>query len=175
MELWRNVSQRGLLIATYDRLKGIFWWGHNSCSGGSSSPWTLGTARVSASQPAVSPSCPTLTRAELPLLDSCVCALRVSSVVSDTFLHCRLWQDSLSGSGFSMWEYWSMLANTDHRTLLEHYITFCPNRQNPEWLAMSEPLWPKQLHHLHTWPSQGQTQSLLRSKSQWTNHMQSWK
>ena len=35
-------------------------------------------------------------------------------------------------------------------------------------------LQPKQLHHLHTWPSQGQTQVLrgsLRSKSQWTTHM----
>ena len=36
----------------------------------------------------------------------------------------------------------------------------------------------KQLHHLHTWPSQGQTQVLqgsLRSKPQWTTHMQRWK
>jgi len=45
-----------------------------------------------------------------------------------------------------------------------------------------KPLRPKQLHHLYTWPSQGQTQVLqgsLRSNSgqqpQWTTHMQSWK
>ena len=48
----------------------------------------------------------------------------------------------------------------------------------PEYLVLPEPLQPKQLHHLHTWPSQGQTQVLqgsLRSKPQWTTHMQRWK
>ena len=48
----------------------------------------------------------------------------------------------------------------------------------PEYLVLSEPLRPKQLHHLHTWPSQGQTQALqgsLRSKRQWVTHMQGWK
>ena len=30
----------------------------------------------------------------------------------------------------------------------------------PEYLVLLEPLKPKQLHHLHTWPSQGQTQVL---------------
>ena len=47
-----------------------------------------------------------------------------------------------------------------------------------EYLLLSESLRPKQLHHLHTWPSEGQTQALqgsLRSKPQWTTHMQSWK
>ena len=37
-----------------------------------------------------------------------------------------------------------------------------------------ETLQPKQLHHLHTWPSLGQTQVLqgsLRSKPQWMTHM----
>ena len=36
---------------------------------------------------------------------------------------------------------------------------------------LPEPLGPKKLHHLHTWPSLGQTQVLqgsLRSKPQWT-------
>ena len=45
----------------------------------------------------------------------------------------------------------------------------------PEYLVLPEPLQPKQLHHCHTWPSQGQTQVLqgsLRSKPQWTTHMQ---
>ena len=47
-----------------------------------------------------------------------------------------------------------------------------------EYLVLPEPLQPKQLHHLHTWPSLGQTQVLqgsLRSKPQWTTHMQRWK
>ena len=48
----------------------------------------------------------------------------------------------------------------------------------PEYLVLSEPLRPKQLHHLHTWPLQGQTQVLqgsLRSKLQWMTHIQRWK
>ena len=43
---------------------------------------------------------------------------------------------------------------------------------------MPESLRPKQLHHLHTWPSLGQTQVLqgsLKSKLQWKTHMQKWK
>ena len=59
-----------------------------------------------------------------------------------------------------MQEYQSVLANTDCYTLLEHYITCYPNRQIPQCLMLPEFLWPKQLHHLHTWPSQGQTQGL---------------
>ena len=31
---------------------------------------------------------------------------------------------------------------------------------SPEYLVLPEPLRLKQLHHLHTWPSQGQTQVL---------------
>ena len=45
----------------------------------------------------------------------------------------------------------------------------------PENLVLPE---PKQLLHLHTWPSERQTQALqgsLRSKPQWTIHMQRWK
>ena len=34
---------------------------------------------------------------------------------------------------------------------------------SPEYLVLPEPLRPKQLHHLHTWPSQGQTQALQGS------------
>ena len=48
---------------------------------------------------------------------------------------------------------------------------------NPEYLVLPEPLGPKQLHHLHTWPSPGQThvlQGSLRSKPQWKTRMQSW-
>ena len=43
---------------------------------------------------------------------------------------------------------------------------------------LQEALKPKQLHHLHTWPSQGQThllQGRLKSKPQWKTHMQRWK
>ena len=43
---------------------------------------------------------------------------------------------------------------------------------------LPEHLWSKQLHHLHAWPSQGQTQVLqgsLRSKLQWMTHIQRWK
>ena len=39
--------------------------------------------------------------------------------------------------------------------------------KSPEYLMLPEPLQPKQLHHLHTWPSQGKIQVLqdsLRSK-----------
>ena len=45
----------------------------------------------------------------------------------------------------------------------------------PEYLALPEPLRPKQLYHLHTWPSQGQTlvlQGSLRSKPQWSTLME---
>ena len=46
---------------------------------------------------------------------------------------------------------------------------------SPEYLVLPESLLPKQLHHLHTWPSQGQTQVLqgsLRSKPQWMTNIQ---
>ena len=49
---------------------------------------------------------------------------------------------------------------------------------SPEYLVLLEPLQPKQLHHLHTWISQGQTQVFqgsLRSKLQQMTHMQRWK
>ena len=42
-------------------------------------------------------------------------------------------------------------------------------------LVLPGALISKQQHHLYTWPAQGQTQVLqgsLRSKTQWTTHMQ---
>ena len=36
----------------------------------------------------------------------------------------------------------------------------------PEYLMLPEPLQPKQLHNLHIWPSQGQTQVLQGSLEQ---------
>ena len=62
---------------------------------------------------------------------SCLYALRVALVVSDSW-PCRLsFQASLQERGFSRQEYWSVLANTGHHTLLEHYISCCPSHQLP--------------------------------------------
>ena len=84
----------------------------------------------------------------------------------------------LSVRGLSRQEYWSLLAKTCCHTLLRHYMSCCHSCQLFEHLVLPEPLQPKQLHHLHTWPSEGQTQVLqrsLRSKPQGTAHMQRWK
>ena len=102
---------------------------------------------------------------------SCVYMLRVSLVLSDSLRPCRLWPARLlcQGGGCSWQEYWSVLASTGCHTLLEHYISCCPSCQIPEHVVLPEPLQTKQLYHLHTWPSQGQTQVLqgsLRSKPQ---------
>ena len=40
---------------------------------------------------------------------------------------------------------------------------------SPEYLVLPEPLRPKQLHHLHTWPSQGQTQVLHLQSTPWSH------
>ena len=64
--LQRKTGQRGLFIASYKRLEKTTLIGHNSCSGGSLRPCTLGATRVPASQAAVPPSCSTLTGADLP-------------------------------------------------------------------------------------------------------------
>jgi len=127
--------------------------------------------------------------AQPPLGQSChrqkksyVQACRVTLVVSDSLWPCGLWLARLlcQGEGFSRQEYWSVLANTGCHTLLQHYNS-CWGiiaANSPEYLIPPEPLTLKQLHHLHTWPSQGQTQVLqgsLRSKPQWRTHMQRWK
>ena len=74
-------------------------------------------------------------------------------------------QISLSGrEAVSRQEYWSVLANTGCYILLDDFIPCCPSCQLPSVPGAS---W----HHLHTWPSQGQTQALqgsLRSNPQWT-------
>ena len=80
--------------------------------------------------------------------------------------------------GASRQQHWSVLANTGCHTLLEAIFPAAPAANSPEDLVLPEPLRPKQLPHRHTWPSQGQTQALqgsLRSKPQWTTHMQRWK
>ena len=156
------------------------WQGHNSCRG-SPCPCTLGTARVPASRATMPPSCSTLTGAELPQAKK-VLHLCIQGRFGHVWLFATLWtvscQASLSERGFSRQAYWSVLTNTGCHTLREHYISCCPSLQPPEYLVLPEPLRPKQLHHLHTWPSQGQTQVLqgrLRSKPQWTTPVQRWK
>ena len=111
---------------------------------------------------------------------SCIYVHRVTLVVSDSLPPCRPWPARLlsQGGGLSRKEYWNQLANIGCHTLLEHYISCFPNCKLPEYLVLPEPLKPKQLHHHHTWPSQGQTQILqgsLRSKPRWTTHRQRWK
>ena len=111
---------------------------------------------------------------------SCIYGHRVTLVMSESLWPCKLWPAKLlcQGEGFSRQEYWSVLANTGCLTLLEHYIFCCPSQQLPWVLVLPEPLEPKQLHHLHSWLSQGQIQVLqdsLKSKPQWTTYMQRWK
>ena len=110
---------------------------------------------------------------------SCLFAHRIASVVSDSLQPCRLWPARLlcQGRRFSRQEYCRVLANTSYHTLLEHCISYSLSANSPEYLALPEPLQPKQLHHLHTWPSQGQAQVLqgsFRSNPQWTTHVQRW-
>ena len=56
-----------------------------------------------------------------------------------------------------------------------YFLIPYPSTPPPEYLVLPEPLRPKeQLHHFHTWPSQGHTQALqgsLKSKPQWMTHM----
>ena len=87
---------------------------------------------------------------------------------------CGLPGFSVREGGFSSQEYWSVLANTGFHTLLEHLFPTALATNPLEYLVLTEPPQPKQLHHLHTWPWQGQTQVLqgsLRGKPQWTTHM----
>ena len=158
--LWRKNGQRGLLIASYERLKERLWQGHNSCGGGSSCPCTLGTTRVPASQAAVH------LHTQLLLGQSChrqkslpsMCTGSLRQCLTLCFpVDCGLPGFSIREWGFSRQEYWSILANTGFHILLEVYISCCPSCQLPEYLVLPEPLQPKNLNHFHTWPSQEQT------------------
>ena len=94
--------------------------------------------RVPASQASVPPSCPTLTGAQLPQAKKVLCLFEQGH-----FGHVQLFvtlktvacQASLSGTG-----------------VLQARILECIG----QYLVLPEPLLPKQLHHLHTWPSQEQ-------------------
>ena len=104
---------------------------------------------------------------------------RITLVVSDSLRPCRLWptRPLCEGGEFSRQEYWSILANTGCYTLLVAIFPAALAAKLFEYLVLPDSLLPKQLHHLHTWLSQGQTQALqgsLRSKPQWTTHVQRW-
>ena len=128
-ELRRKTGQRGLLIASYKRLKKRLRYGHNSCGRGRLCRYKLGTTRVPASQAAAPPSRSTLTGAELPQAKKkkTIFCLYMQSCFSCVQLFVTMWteacQASLSGRGFSRQEYWSALANSGSHTLLEHYIS----------------------------------------------------
>ena len=80
--------------------------------------------------------------------------------------------------GFSRQEHWSVLGNTGCHTFENTILPTTLAINPPEYLVLPETLQPKQLHHIHTWASLGQTQVLqgsLKSKPQWTTHMQRWK
>ena len=109
---------------------------------------------------------------------SCVYACRVTSVVSNSLRPCGLWLPGFIVTGalqaritVCIGQYWLPL-------FWSAIFPAALAANSPEYLVLPEPLQPKQLHHLHTWPSLGQTQLLQgnrRSKPQWTTHMQRWK
>ena len=73
-------------------------------------------------------------------------------------------QASLYGSspGKNTGAYWSILV------AIPFYSTVFPAAlaaNSPEYLVLPKPLRPKQLHHIHTWPSRGQTQVLQGSQT----------
>ena len=119
--------------------------------------------------------------AELPLAKKpCVYVSRITSVVSNALRPCTLCLPGFSvregGSpGKNSGVYWPILV------AIPFWSTVFPaalTANSSEYLVLPEPLQPKQLYHLCTWPSLGQTQVLqgsLRSKPQWTIHMQRWK
>ena len=106
----------------------------------------------------------------------CIYAHRVASVVSDCLRSCRLWPARLlcqrgDSPGKNTGASWPILVAIVFQTTI-FPATLAAN--SPEYLVLPEPLQLKQLHHLHTWPSQGQTQALqgsLGAKPQWTTHM----
>ena len=158
VKLQRNTSQRGLLIASYQRLKkdsdraitptaeAVRIPEHLALSG---FPQAKQLCHLHA-QLSLGRSCHRQKK-------SCAYAHRVALVVSNSLRPCRLaylekemathssilaWSNSSSrlayqvsllggwgGGRFSRQEYWSVLANTGCHTLLEHYISCCPSRQ----------------------------------------------
>ena len=133
-ELLRNTGQRGLLIASYKRLKkkteraitpvveAVCVPAHLALPGSLQANQLYHFhAQLSLGQ-----SCHRQKR-------SCIYTHRVASVVSNSLQPCRLWPARLlcQAGGFSRQDSWSVLANTGCHTLLKHCIFCCPSRQLP--------------------------------------------
>ena len=177
--LGRKTGQRGLLIASYQRLE------KRLCR-------AITPAAEAGCVPApLVPPGPLQTKQPCHLhaqlsrgqschrqKKSCIYARRVASAVSSSLRTCRLWPARLPSGEFSRQEYWSVWANTGRHPLLEHCTSCCPSRQLPSTWCCQNPCDPSICTTPHTWPSQRQTQVLQgspRSKPQWTTHMQRWK
>ena len=130
-ELWRKMSQRGLLVASYKRLEK---------DSDRAIPPVAEAVRVPAHlAPPESPQAKQLrhlhTQRSLGQSChrqkmSCVYARWVTSVVANSLQPCRLGPARLlCQRGFSRQEYWSILANTGCHTLLELSISCCPSCQ----------------------------------------------
>ena len=166
-------------MASYKRLERRLWWGPNSWQEAVHVPAHLalpGSPQKPLyhlhTQLSLGQSCHRQKK-------SCTYEHRVASVTSNTWRPCRLWPARLLCQGGSPGKntgvYWLILVAIPFKSTV---FPAALANNSPEYLLLPEPMWPKQLHHLHTWPSQEQTQVLqgsLRSKPQWTTHMQRWK
>ena len=109
----------------------------------------------------------------------CIYECRVTLVVSNSLQQGGLWPARFlcqwGSPGKNTGVYWPILvAIPFQRTIFPAALA----TNYPEYLVLQEPLRPKQLHHLHIWSSQEQTQVLqssFRSKPRWTTHIQRWK
>ena len=131
-ELWRKTGQRGLLIASYKRLK-------------KDSDRAITPAAEAAHVPAhlVLPGSPQAKQlrhlhAQLSLGQSCHRQKSLASIHAGSLWSCPTLRDlvdyglpGFSVGGFSRQEYWSILANNGCHTLLEHYVSCCPSHQFP--------------------------------------------
>ena len=82
---------------------------------------------------------------------------RFGSVQLFATLQTNACQISLSERGSSRqeyWRYWPILVAIPFQSTI---FSAALATNSPEYLVWPEPLQPKQLHHLHTWPSQEQT------------------
>ena len=95
---------------------------------------------------------------------SCAYVHRVALVMSNFLQLCRLWPARLLCQGLSPGKnpgvYWPILIAIPFQSTI---FPAALAANSPVYLVLPEPLRPKQLHHLHTWPSQGQTQALQGS------------
>ena len=132
-ELWRKMSQRGLLVASYKRLEK---------DSDRAIPPVAEAVRVPAHlAPPESPQAKQLRHLHTQLSlgqschrqkKSCICVHRVASVLSNTLQPCGLWPTRLLCQGGSPTKntgaYWPILVAIP---FLEHYISCSPSRQLP--------------------------------------------